>query len=233
MAGHLSEVPRLYEKLWREATAAFERGGPRQDPFLKNRATDQRRGVTLIARPDSEVRDRVALFLREIAEVAPQQYYYRPAELHLTVLSVIPVSDSWQKAVQRLPEYLAVLDSVLKNRCTFSIAFRGVTASPEAVLIQGFPLNDTLKQMRDDLRAALTRHGLGDNLDRRYRVVAAHLSVVRFSTPMADWKPLKALLTSHRKTDFGECRVRALQLIENDWYASAGTVRTLCEYPLL
>ena len=50
---------------------------------------------------------------------------------------------------------------------------------------------------------------------------------------MADWKPLHALLAAHRETDFGESRVRSLQLIENDWYASADTVRTLREYPLL
>jgi len=233
MAGHLSEVARLYEKLWREAVTAFERGGPQLDPFLKNRAADLRRGVTLIVRPDSKVCERVTDFLGQIAEVAPKQYFYRRAELHLTVLSVIPVSDSWQKSMQRLPEYLAVLDTVFKNRPAFSIAFRGVTASPEAVLVQGFPLGNTLKQLRDDLRTALSRHGLGENVDVRYKVVAAHLTAVRFFTPMTDWKPLYALLAAHRETDFGKCRVQSLQLIENDWYASADTVRLLREYPLL
>ena len=233
MAGHLSEVARLYEKLWREAVTAFERGGPQLDPFLKRRGADQRRGLTLIARPKSETCDRVAKFLRKIAEVAPGQYYYLPAELHLTVLSVIPASDAWQKSMHRLPEYLAVLDTVLRNRPAFSIAFRGVTASLEAVMVQGFPAGNTLKQLRDDLRAALTRRGLGEKLDRRYKVVAAHLTVVRFSTPMTDWQPLQVLLTAHRKTDFGECQIRSLQLIENDWYASSDTVRTLREYPLL
>ena len=232
MAGQMSEVPRLYEKLWREATAAFERGGPRLDPFLKNRAGDRRRGVTLIARPDSRVRERVADFLREIAKVAPRQYFYRPGELHLTVLSMIPVSDSWQESMPRLPEYLAVLDTVLRNRSAFSIAFRGVTASPEAVMVQGFPEGETLQQLRDDLRAALPGRDLGDRLDRRYKVTAAHLTVARFSTPMPDWKPLKALLAAHRETDFGESRIRALELIESDWYASADTVRALREYAL-
>lgn len=233
MAGNLNEAQDLYEKLWRQAVAAFEQRKPRLDPFLRDRAGDQRRGVTLIARPDLEVVGRVAKFLREIAAAAPEQYYYQPAEFHVTVLSVIPVCDSWQKFRQRLPEYLAALDTVLRNRGAFSIAFRGVTASPEAVMIQGFPVDNALKQVRDELRAALSRRGLEENLDRRYRLVAAHLSVARFSAPMADWKPLHALLAVHRETDFGESRVRSLQLIENDWYASADTVRTLREYPLL
>ena len=233
MGGHLNAAEDRYEKLWREAVAAFAQGKPRLDAFLKNRAGDPRRGVTLIARPDPEVRDRVGKFLRKIRDMAPKQYYYRPAEFHVTVLSVIPGSESWQEPMQKLPEYLAALDTVLRSRSAFSIAFRGVTASPEAVLIQGFPEGQALVQLRDDLRAALLGRGLGDSLDRRYKVAAAHLTVVRLSTPMADWKPLKALLAAHRQTDFGESHIRSLQLIESDWYASADTVRTLREYPLL
>jgi len=233
MAGELSEAQALYEKLWREAVAALEQGNQRPDPFLKNRAGDRRRGVTLIARPDSEVRDRVGNFLQQIAAAAPGQYYYQPPEFHLTVLSVIPGSESWRESMQKLPGYLAALDKILRNRPAFSVAFRGVTASPEAVMIQGFPAGNTLSQLRDDLRAALSHRGLGGNLDRRYKVVAAHLTVARFSTALADWQPLKALLMAHRQTDFGESRVRSLQLIESDWYASTETVHTLREYPLL
>ena len=233
MVGDLSETRALYEKLWREAVAALEQGSPRLDPFLKNRTGDQRRAVTLIARPSPEVCNRVGNFLQEIATVAPGQYYYQPAEFHLTVLSVIPGSENWRGLMQKLPDYLTVLDEILRNRSAFSVAFRGVTASPEAVMIQGFPAGNTLAQLRDDLRAALSRRGLGENVDRRYKVVAAHLTVVRFATPMADWKPLKALLAAHRQTDFGECRVGSLELIESDWYASTDTVRTLREYPLL
>lgn len=233
MAGDLNEVRNIYEKLWREAAAAFDRGAPRLDPFLNSRAEDPRRGVTLIARPDGEVRGRIENFLREIESAAPDQYFYQPAQVHLTVLSVIPGSGSWRESARRLPDYLAVLDGVLKNRRAFSVAFRGVTASPEAVMVQGFPGDPALAELRGEMRAALSRQNLGDNLDRRYKMVTAHLTVARFATPLADWQPLKALLGAHRNTDFGEMRAGSLQLIEGDWYAFPDSVRTLREYPLL
>ena len=232
MAGDLSKPGDIYEKLWQEAVAAVGRGAPRLDPFLKNRAGDRRRGVTLVARPCPEVCRRIENFLRQIASVAPEQHFYLPPEFHLTVFSVIPGSESWRESVKKLPGYLAALEEVLKDRPAFSAAFRGVTASPEAVMVQGFPAGAALAQLRDDLRSALSRRGLTDGLDRRYKIAAAHLTVVRFSTAMADWQPLKALLAAHRNTDFGETRVRSLQLIEGDWYASADSVRTLHEYPL-
>jgi 2'-5' RNA ligase len=222
----------IYEKLWQEATLAFEHGTVRLDTFLKNRPEDARRGITLVARPDAATRACVENFLDEIAAIAPEQHFYQPSEFHLTVLSVIPASESWRQTAQRLPEYLAVLDEVLKGRPPFSLSFRGVTATPEAVMIQGYPEDNALTQLRDELRAGLAGRGLGENLDRRYKIATAHLTVVRFATPMKDWKPLKSLLAANRYRDFGTTSFRALQLIEGDWYASANTVRTLRKYPL-
>ncbi len=232
MTGHFPEQA-IYEKLWQEAALAFDRSAVRLDAFLENRPADTRRGVTLVARPGAAVSASVENFLDEIAAVAPEQHFYQQSEFYMTVLSVIPGSESWRQSAQRLPGYLAALDEVLKSLPPFSVAFRGVTATPDAVMIQGFPEGDnTLAQLRDDLRAALAGRGLGENLDRRYKIATAHLTVVRFSTPMKDWRPLKSLLAANRDRDFGTACFRALQLIEGDWYASANTVRTLREYPL-
>ena len=229
MAGNLIGPREVYERLWSEAADAFERGGPRLDPFLLNRGGDRRRGVTLVARPDAEVRARVEDFLRAAAATAPDQHFYQPAELHLTVYSVIPGSTAWGESVRRLPEYMGALDDALKQRPAFSVAFRGVTASPEAVMIQGFPAGDELRKLRDELAS----RSVADTLARRYKLVAAHLTVIRFTTPMGDWTPLRKFLASHRNTDFGESRFGTLELIESDWYASAGSVRTLRVYPLV
>ncbi len=222
----------IYEKLWDDAVLAFDRNAVRLDAFLKNRQSNKRRSVTLLARPNAEVRDAVKMFLNEVAAIASQQYFYQPAEFHSTILSVIPGTEFWQAPFEKMPEYFAVLDEVLKNRPAFSISFRGVTASPEAVLIQGFPEGNALTQLRNDLRAALVRHGLGENLDRRYKVVAAHLTVVRFSTPMANWKLLKDFLAANRERKFGTSRIDSLQLVESDWYLSDATARVLREYSL-
>jgi 2'-5' RNA ligase len=222
----------IYDRLWDEASNAFDRNAAQLDPFLANRQSDRRRGLTLLAQPDDAVRARVQQFLDELRAVAPGQYFYQPSEFHVTVLSVIPGSDSWPQAAKRLPEYLAALDTVLARRPAFSVVFRGVTASPDAVLVQGFPADDTLARLRDDLRAALAERGLAENLDRRYKLATAHMTVARFFTTMADWQRLKSLLSSNRNRDFGAIRFGALQLIEGNWYASADSVRTVREFPL-
>ena len=99
-------------------------------------------------------------------------------------------------------------------------------------MIQGFPADDGLSRLRDELRDAFRKEGLGENLDRRYKTVTAHLTVMRFAEPEADWKRLYDFLETHRETDFGGTRFQTLQLIWSNWYASAGVARVLQEYPL-
>jgi 2'-5' RNA ligase len=232
MGDELTKAQRIYDQLWSKTSAALESGGLQVDPLLRRKAGDPRRGATLVARPNANVRKRVETFLRDVAAICPGQHFYQPAELHVTVLSVIPGSESWRGEIHRLPACRMVLDEVLKNCRAFSLNFRGVTASPEAVLVQGFPQDDTLARLRDELRSALRDRGVGENLDRRYKITAAHLTVMRFSNPKADWKRLLDFLQAHRETDFGETRFQSLQLIWNDWCASAGVTRMLQEYEL-
>jgi 2'-5' RNA ligase len=93
-------------------------------------------------------------------------------------------------------------------------------------------LNDALEKMREELRAAFARNGLGDQLDRRYRINSAHMTVMRFRRADADWKRLATFLAKNRDTDCGEMEVSRIQLIWGDWYASANIARTLQEYRL-
>ena len=126
----------------------------------------------------------------------------------------------------------AIINEVLPRQRPFKICFRGVTASPNAVMIQGFPAGDGLNQLRDELRQAFAQNGLGGQLDRRYKITSAHMTVMRFSRLETDWQQLAALLAKNRTRDFGAMEVNRIQLIWGDWYASAKTVRILQEYQL-
>jgi 2'-5' RNA ligase len=232
MGTALTEARRIYEQLWSETGALLKSGRMRIDPRLRDHAGDDRRGVTLVARPDADVRRRVGKFLREAAAVCPRQHFYKPSELHVTVMAIIAGSEFWREEILQLPAGRAILDGVLKNYRAFQIDFQGVTVSPDAVMIQGFPADDGLSRLRDGLRDAFRKGGLGENLDRRYKTVTAHLTVMRFAEPEADWKRLYDFLEAHRETDFGGTRFQALQLIWSNWYASAGVVRVLKTYSL-
>ena len=232
MGKGLTESRRVYERLWRTTNALLKSGRIQIDHRLQNLAGDSRRGITLVARPDATVRRNVMEFLHELSGICPRQHFYQPSELHVTVMAIIPGSESWRGQIHQLPACQETLGSVLKNGRPFSIRFRGVTVSPDAVMVQGFPTDAGLTRLRNQLRAAFRAAGLGENLDRRYRTVTAHLTAMRFSRPERDWNRLREFLQAHRETDFGETRFPRLQLIWSNWYASARVVRVLQEYPL-
>jgi 2'-5' RNA ligase len=232
MGSELNQVRQVYERLWNEAVPALERNDVELDRHLRDKPQDLRRGLTLALRPCSKVQDSIKTFLLELADAAPGQYFYRPEEFHVTVLAIIPGSESWQDKIQHLAAYQSIIDEVLKRHQKFSIAFQGVTASRGAIMIQGFPGDETLAQIRDELREAFWKNKFGEQLDVRYKINTTHITVMRFCNANLDGKHLLATLQANRTTDFGKTRVADLELILSDWYASATTARTLQKYKL-
>jgi len=233
MGDELNGPRQTYERLWQEAAAALERRGWELDRHLPDKSRDLRRGLSLALRPNQTVQNSIRSFLHKVAEAAPGQYFYRPEEFHVTVLSLIPGSESWRERFQHLAAYQVIVAEVLKRHRKFSIAFQGVTASRGGVMIQGFPQDDTLAQIRDDLREALRQNQLGEQLDARYKINTAHITVMRFCNGSLDGEKLLGLLEASREIGFGETRAEKLELILGDWYASADTAQTLQEYKLM
>lgn len=232
IVNEFAEISGIYETLWQSALAGFERGEFQTDPHLSGRANDLRRCVTLVLRPAQTVRAQMRALVDRLAAACPGQYYYRPEEFHVTVLSIISGSEHWRHEMRQLAVCRAIIGEVLSRCRAFTIGFRGVTASPGCVMVQGFPAGGGLVRMRDELRAAFAREGIGSLLDRRYKIRTAHATILRFSQPVTDGNRLISVLKEGRQIVFGGSEIQSLELIWGDWYASAGSVRTLQQYRL-
>ena len=89
----------IYAQLWSEAQTRFKTGSVRTDPHLDQRASDTRRGMTLLLRPNGEAKARISAALDDLRQIAPDQHLYHPDELHITVLSVVSAA---ARALSRL-----------------------------------------------------------------------------------------------------------------------------------
>lgn len=221
-----------YDSIWAGAQEAFHAGAPALDMQLLDKTGDRRRSATLLIRPAPAVTARVAETLDQLAAMEPGQYYYRPDELHVTVLSLWTGTPEPEPYFAKLATYCAAIEKALAGVRPFSIDFDGLTASPAAVLVQGFPRSLALNDLRDRLRSEIGAAGLGHTLDGRYRISAAHMTAVRFCRPPQDLPRLAAVLQTLRRCPFGATHVAELQLVANDWYMSHDRVRVLATYPL-
>ena len=233
MSGARDHLRGRYDQLWSEAIGRIRAGRIERDPVLQAGLPDPRRGFTVIARPSPAVRQRLAAVLRDLRQIEQEQYYYSPSEFHVTVLSLFTATLNPNPWLAQKSHFIAAVDAALKRVAPIRIDFKGVTASRGAVLVQGFPDNESLNGLRDLLRSQLKLHGLGEGVDQRYRLRTAHMTVVRFRSPLSDSRRFAAALEEARQKAFGMTTVRSLSLVENDWYMSHRATRILKSYRLV
>jgi 2'-5' RNA ligase len=221
-----------YETLWNSTLPAVQRGALQYDPYLPDKTNDARRGVTLIARLDATVAAAIQRMLRELAAQEPEQYYYPCSDLHITILSLFSANPNYREQLVHLPAYREAIAAALRSIPAIMLDSIGITLSPSAVMVQGFPHDDTLNRLRDTLRSELAARSLADTLDQRYRLVAAHSTVVRYTAPLRQPRKFAAALQRYRHTRFGTSTIGSLTLVLNDWYMSSDTLVELEHFQL-
>ena len=99
-------------------------------------------------------------------------------------------------------------------------------------MIQGFPTDETLNNLRNKLRENFKNSGLQQSIDSRYTISAAHATVMRFQDKLQDPKKLIEISEKYRDYDFGEFEVKNLELVYNDWYQRKSNTRVLGDFGL-
>lgn len=215
-----------YDALWESTRMGFLNGVFQIDDMIDS-PSDTRYGMTLILRVEEEVSKKVEEVVGELLEIEPDQYAYPASDLHVTVLSILSCSPGFR--IDSIPkeEYIKIIDKVCKNLPPIDIHFRGLTASPAGILIQGFPDNEALNVLRDRLRSAFKSSGLKQTIDIRYTLQTAHMTVMRFRKPLRDVNTFVYAITQFRNVDFGRCEISDLTLVGNNWYMQKQSLQEL------
>ncbi len=74
--------------------------------------------------------------------------------------------------------------------------------------------------------------GLAEALDRRYRIVTAHSTILRFARQPQNLPELVQFLQAARARDFGTFEIDHVDFVLNDWFMSHDKVVVLARYPL-
>lgn len=194
--------------------------------------SDNRYGITLLIRPPDSVKNRIQTFLNNLKQIEPNQYYYRNSDIHITVMSIISCYSGFKLDQINLAEYYNVIVKSLENKNNFSINFKGITASESGVMIRGFMHNETLNEIRDNLRINFRSSDLEQSIDKRYSIQTAHSTVVRFRSGVKRKQDFLDTMEHYRNYEFGKFNVNTLELVGNDWYQRKEKVIKLKEFIL-
>ncbi|MFV5684338.1 2'-5' RNA ligase family protein [Flavobacterium sp. GB2R13] len=192
--------------------------------------SDNRFGITLLIRPDSQTKKNIQTFLDELKQIDPGQYYYPSSDIHITVLSIISCYDGFNLETISIPDYVAIIEKSLVGIPDITINFQGITASSSAIMLQGFTNSNSLDDLRNNLRTNFTNSGLEESIDKRYSINTVHATVARFRKEISNKEKLIEILEKYRNFDFGKFKVKKYHLVYNDWYQRKQFVKELHEF---
>ncbi|GGF45660.1 2'-5' RNA ligase family protein [Echinicola rosea] len=194
---------------------------------------DDRRGISLLARPDHHCKTKIAAFLDELRPLDPSQYYYPQSDLHITIMSIISCYSGFQLGQISPEEYKQIILHSLRGIPPIMIQIEGVTLSPAGILLQGYPDGEALQHLRDRLRQNFKDSFLQQSLDKRYTIQTAHSTIMRYRHPLKNLDKFLQVINHNRHTDFGTFTISELELVFNDWYQRQENVQILHRLPLL
>ncbi|MCW8849218.1 MAG: hypothetical protein OQJ81_04500 [Melioribacteraceae bacterium] len=208
----------------------------KSDNFLADNqidsASDDRYGITLLIRPPENIKNHIQIFLDELKQLEPKQYYYPNSDIHITVMSIISCYSGFKLTQVNVDKYSQLIAKSLEEIKSFRIDFRGITATESSVMIQGFFSDPALNEIRDNLRLNFRDSDLDQSIDKRYSIQTAHSTVVRFRNEVKKKHEFLDILEKYRHYDFGQFDVKALELVANDWYQRVEKVKILSEFNL-
>ncbi len=207
----------LYDALWDHAFTKFQQDKFELDTCISDPG-DPRRGITLLARFSDSIATKVATFLKQARSIEPGQYYYPATDFHLTVLSIITCHAGFSLQNIDSESYVAVIRESVQGAGPIKVCFRGLTASPSCIMLQGFPLGDELGRLRERVRSGFKNSRLQSSIDSRYAIRTAHSTVIRFQKPVKYKKQFLDFTMDYREHDFGTLIIDDLELVFNDWY---------------
>lgn len=211
------DLTQHYNQLYQKSTETILAGNYKLDSQI-NDVSDSRFGITLLIRPNETIKANIHLFLDDLKTIEPNQYYYPDSDIHITIMSIISCYEGFRLDKINIQEYIDIIQQSLVHLDTIKIEFRGVTASPSSIMIQGFPADESLNNFRNKLRENFKKSTLEQSIDSRYSIAMAHSTIIRFQEKLQNPQQLIAITDKFRDFDFGTYTVDKIELVCNDWY---------------
>ncbi|SHH08675.1 mutarotase [Flavobacterium defluvii] len=220
-----------YNQLYKTSSDTILNGNYDLDAKI-NSVSDSRFGIALLLRPSEKIKTNIKQFLNELKAIEPNQYYYPDSDIHITVMSIISCYEGFSLEKIDIKDYIKIIQKSVKELREIKIDFKGVTASNSAIMIQGFPSDESLNDLRNKLRKNFKSSALEQSIDSRYSIATAHSTVIRFTEKLQNTKKLMDVVEQFRNYNFGEFTANKLELVFNDWYQRKKNTIDLAEFNL-
>lgn len=227
----MKDAENIYTELWEKTIPLFEQGNYEIDPLVDD-PVDMRRGLTLRARLTGPVVSTIHEYAEELKALLPNQYFTPDSDLHLTLLTVMSCSRNFNHNPEMDDTYSALIAECVRDLPPLRITFRGITVSPSCLLVRGYPEDDRLQMLRNQLREQFKASSLPSTVDFRYPLKTAHVTIMRFIRAKNDLSRFIRFIKESQHHPFGTQTIDAVEFVANDWCHKNSNTRLIRSFRL-
>lgn len=212
MIKNLERITSDYQRMWSESKDQLRKGDIDPDPVPDN--SSRRWGVSIVIRPTEPVLSRLTDTANEIAQFAgDEQVIYDQSNLHTTLRSIEFQRLEVDENDEKVKQYEEALRVVVEKFGPIKITYKGLTANRSGVMAQGWPVDDTLQEIRDAFHTELEKRGLLGGPEETAVRQTSHASLAVFTHPLVDSEKLTDYVANNRDTDYGTCEISQIDLV--------------------
>ncbi|MCD7133043.1 2'-5' RNA ligase family protein [Limosilactobacillus balticus] len=209
------QLATLYNNINQQGISAIRNHQEQLDSNLLNPDKDMRRGLTLTASLPAHVSRNIMFCLQKLAAIEPNQYFYPPADLHITIIDLIPANSDFSLSTFEEKKYKNVVGQIISQIGPIHWHLAGMIPSLGALLVKGY-YSAELSTLRNQLRQELPLHNL--LLKERYPTISGHVTVARYTRPLQQADCFLEALEGFKSINFGQFTTSSLDLVVHDWY---------------
>lgn len=205
--------------------------------ILINPQNDTLRGLNLIAYLPASINLKINKYLLpKLSSVISESGWTIPDKgRHITILDIIPHNSglSIKKIKSLQKRYVEAINQSIKNfKTPVKVGLEGVFASTDGITIQGFPLDESLSELRNALRNILASEKLINLETKKYNIETAHVALIKFVQKLDDKKLLK-VIDSLRDIPLGTFEIKEIVLNISSRYDKIKTIEVVDEFNIL
>lgn len=209
------QLATLYSDINQQGISAIRNHQEQLDNYLRNPDKDIRRGLTITASLPAHVSRNIMFCLQKLAAIEPNQYFYPPADLHITIIDLIAASSDFSLSTFEEKKYENVVREIVSRIGPIHWYLAGMITSSGALLVKGY-YSAELSTLRNVLRKELPLHDL--LLKERYPTISGHVTVARYTSPIQQADRFLKTLEEFKSINFGQFTTSSLDLVVHDWY---------------
>jgi len=201
-----------YERMWNTSRTRLRAGDIEPDPVPGDQSG--RWGVSAVIRPVGPVLTRLAEAAEHLKAFAGDRHViYGRSNLHTTLRSIEGYRSDVDGHDGKVRQYKETLQNILRRFGGIRIAYRGLTCDSTSIMAQGWPMDDTLQEIREAFHEELQQRNLLSGPEKAAIRQTSHASLTVFTRALADAEKLADHVRDNRNTDYGTCEVDTIDLV--------------------